>query len=243
MMADKKKDTVAKKPGHPKKIAPPEPTRIEIVESVLNLAKCYNPNGRSYYTGRNNPYVDYYDSSLSVNVDSLVRDSIKKSSDQIWNYCVDRIFRALKIFDEGAWTKQNYTGYYEEVYTEVNLCNSKADQILQVLVEIDSLNDCDKIKKCLELEYGYVLPMLERKTKTSIVDNVSKDNLYLSENYMKKINKEDIEIYNKYDMPCAVCIRKNLTVPQTFSVIDGYHRTLAAKNNNKISNVSIILME
>ena len=243
-MANNKKNVVAKKVSKPKKVAPPPPTRLEKVGSILNSAKGYDPNGRSYYNGRYNPYASFCSGDMSVNVESLIKDSIKGSTDKIWNYCVDRVFRSLKIFDFNSWDKQNYTGYYEEIYTEVNLSYSKANQVIDVLTEIDTLSDCDKIKKILELEYGYLLPMLEHKTKVSIADNVIKDKLHLSENYMKKISKEDIEMYKNYAMPVAICVRRHeATTTNGYSVIDGYHRTLAAQQNQKIKNVSIILME
>ncbi len=245
-----------KKPGRPKKVPDPPLPRLDLIKKVLNNAcRCDEKGDLTFYSAYYNRgrYTEYTTRSWSgdlpkVSLCSMITDATKSSEDIIWNYCIDRIFRVYRLYCISSWKEEQHNGYYDEIYYEYTLLRDKANKILEVLTEIDSLNDCDKIKKCLELEYGYLLPMLENKTMVSVIDNVKKDSLYLSENYLKKINKEDIEIYSGYKMPCAVCIRRHVTpigpfgVIDGYSVIDGYHRVLAAQNN-KAKSVSILLLE
>jgi hypothetical protein len=222
---------------------------MELVESVLKKAQRISNDRFCHITS--NLYANFrgYENKLTVHLDSMVHDAVRlKDNDVIWHYCVDRVFRAYKLFDSGQWKIEAYKGYYDDIYHRETLLEEPAQNIIQVLTEIDKLDDINKIKKCLELEYGYLIKILEHASVASVVEGVSLDNLILSETYMKKISRNELDIYKSYKLPYAVCIRRHeqpiglFEVINGYSVIDGYHRVLSAQKN-KVKLVSIILLD
>ena len=92
------------------------------------------------------------------------------------------------------------------------------------------------MKAILKAEYGYLLDSVEACTEVVIRSVNIHDIKFPQGYYAKKIKDKDI--YKNYKYPIAICTCKN----DKYEIVDGYHRTLAAKENNT-SYAKIILLK
>ena len=118
-------------------------------------------------------------------------------------------------------------GYYGEELNGVNICKNIAKKIedeLNIAFSIDGLND--RIEYLLFLEYGSLLPELE-KCDYEIVELYKSDIVFGSNNHYNKVKQKDLTHYdeNSYDGIRGVVLDKD----GKLRVIDGYHRIHAAK--------------
>lgn len=180
----------------------------------------------------------------NARVTSINADYIAKTltdgceADQLLAYCIDRSLRSSKAMDLDKWEVHITGGYYGEECHGVKLDGSIQSELIQRFTELDALTPADKVKKLLEYEYGFLLPRLETCANVRII-NVSTDRIKLFNNdYLRKISKDTVEFYKDYKLPRAVCTKDHRDL---YSVIDGYHRMLAA-HKSKLPTVSIIEM-
>ena len=185
----------------------------------------------------------------NTHVESAKRSEViepitSKCDDIILAYCIDRIMTMSGMLDKDNWEVNVYRGYYGEEIDGVELNRTIMDTVCARLQEIETLSDIDRIKRCLEYEYGYVLPKLKKLT-TATVREVSIDNLdVFNENHYRKIEKQAIDYYQDYKLPRAVCNKdwaNDDFIPE-YKVIDGYHRVVSA-NKNKINKIKVIVLE
>ena len=86
----------------------------------------------------------------------------------ILKYAVDRLFHAYRFYDKDNWELQIDYGYYgAETILPIF---TKMDDVKSHLYTLKSItNDIDIIKYLLNVEYGYILPVLEKKTNAEII--------------------------------------------------------------------------
>lgn len=138
-------------------------------------------------------------------------------------YCIDRLLVARKIWDTDNWEVRVCGGYYGQEIEGVFLRN--AEKIENEVTELLKLSDSDKIKYVLNLEYGYILDVLENKT-FEICEVNKTDIVFGQEGHYKKLNKDIVEKYQNYELPRGVCVWDDLK----YRVIDGYHRISACQD-------------
>lgn len=171
----------------------------------------------------------------SVNADYIVKAITKDCTDTMLVYCVDRILRASKALELHSWEVNVCGGYYGEEVEGVRLESKVQDELIKMISSLEKLTPIEMVKKALEYEYGYVLPRLQKCTDVKIITvSLSKVKMFNDE-YLRKVSKEAVEFYKKYDLPRGVCVYKG----GCYSLVDGYHRMLAAQNSSEDS-VSII---
>ena len=163
-----------------------------------------------------------------------VKDSITfslplklKTIDQ---YYFDRVIRLSAALDPESWDVGVVSGYYGQEIGKITLDSSVEAEILQRLNVPDKTSDVDKIKKLLEFEYGYVLPVLEPMNKVKIVDVNPKNLLLFNDRYYGKAKNN---LYDDYDLPVCV-VRKDPAKRGKYIVIDGYHRLSSNMNKQKV---------
>ena len=151
-------------------------------------------------------------------------------------YAVDRLFHAYRFYDKDNWELQIDFGYYgaEKVLTFF----TKMDDVKSHLYALKSItNDIDIIKYLLNVEYGYILPVLEKKTNAEIITININDIISMNDHYFRKVNQDDKSIYKDYKLPRSVCIHSY----NGYRIIDGYNRYSAAIQNN-INPIQVFLL-
>ena len=108
---------------------------------------------------------------------------------------------------------------------------------------LELTNDIEKIKYILELEYGYLIDKVANATSATI-EEVDTEKIKLPQKeYFVKLSKEVIEDYKDRKLPIAVCIKNKdrfLDVFDTYTLVDGYHRFVANKDQ---ATTKIIVLE
>jgi hypothetical protein len=174
-------------------------------------------------------------SVLSIDPERVVAILSAPLRSTMQRYCVDRLLRITGAFSINSWEVNITGGYYGEEVHGVKLHDDIKNTIINELIALDKLSRTDKVKKLLELEYGYVLPRLKEASSIKISKVAIGNIKFVNDSYTKKVAAKDINIYNGYKLPRAVCTKSG----STYSIVDGYHRMVAAMNN-KEKNVSII---
>ena len=164
----------------------------------------------------------------------LICNFKSKNLTEIDLYCFDRICRVNHIWDKECYEIEVKPGYYGEEIGGVFFENEE-----KVVIEFDKLltlkSDIDKIKYILELEYGYVINSIENCHNVSITDCDPKLVIAPQKEYYHRLEKNVIESYKDYKIPCAVC-KKN---GDKYLIVDGYHRVSANKDKESIEIIVI----
>ena len=173
----------------------------------------------------------------SIDVKDIVHKLYKKyckEPSEINEYCFDRICTAFKIYDKDYYEVESCPGYYGEEIGGVYFENEEqAVNEYNELIKLES--DIEKIKRVLELEYGYLIPRVANKTSAEIKVVNTEDIRLPQAEYFIKLSKEVIEEYKDRKLPVAVCIKENdkfLDAFDKYILIDGYHRFMANKDRN-----------
>lgn len=162
----------------------------------------------------------------------------------IEQYCIDRILRINNLYSSDSWYVRFSGGYYGDEIDSVKIGDStKSDIITNLHGVANHRTNSEKIKKVLEYEYGYILPALIPLSEAYIEEVNTEDLVFGNLGYAKKIPKDDIEIYDDYELPRAICTTEKGTKPgaSKYRVMDGYHRVLSAKNRgDKLIKIIIL---
>ena len=97
-------------------------------------------------------------------------------------------------------------------------------------------SDIDKIKYILKLEYGYVIDSITNCHNVIVTSCSPKSVISPQREYCHRLEKEVVESYRDYKIPCAVCKKSG----DKYLIIDGYHRVAANKNKD---NIEIIVID
>lgn len=226
-----------------------------IQEAASNLTKIegYNPRWKYSYYGEysydrsdcvcRDDNTDYcrctsiVSSEIeSINFDGIVEDITKDKSFPIINYCIDRILRNNELYDTKNYEVDVSPGYYGQ---EVNGIQPKDmsvfDKSIAELKSLIGLSDLDKIKKVLELEYGYLLPQIKASTFFEIKKISPSDIIFPQTEYRKKIKAKDTDFYSEFKLMRAI-------VDQQLHIIDGYHRITSALSKN-LKTIEVIVLK
>ena len=175
----------------------------------------------------------------------LTDRDIKDNNELIDQYCVDRVLRINSLYMSGSWEITVCGGYYGDEIESTRMEDSTRKSIITALHGIAHFRtNSEKIKKVLEYEYGFVLPQLIPLSEAYIETVDINDLMFGNKEYAKKIKKPDIELYDSYDLPRAICTTEAGVKPgqSKYRVIDGYHRVLSAKNRGD-KEIKIIILD
>jgi hypothetical protein len=169
-----------------------------------------------------------------VDILSLAEHICKKVT-EVQRYCVERILVAHKLYDVSKYEVFVQSGYYGQEIGAVKLDGSVARECDKDIAKMLAMcGDRRRIAFVLELEYGYLLPVL--KGKSFEICTVDKSELIFGQDdHYRRLDKDVVASYSddewrKYKHPRGICIRDG----DRFRVIDGYHRCAAAKRKCKV---------
>lgn len=169
---------------------------------------------------------------IDINVDNIIRSFISEyKATNIFAYCIDRILKINKVYDKNMFSILVKSGYYGEEIRGVDFSNF--EKVIEQIEACKDLSDSEKICYVLTLEYGYLLPHLE-KLEFSIQQVLSNECKPGNETYYKKIEKG---VYKESKLPLGVYLERN----NNYFLVDGYHRytDLIAPFSNKIINIIV----
>jgi hypothetical protein len=164
-------------------------------------------------------YNKYFDNSILSKRDSKLSEILWNISDEINFYTIDRICRFFKIWENIEVIKK--PGYYGEEIDSVKIKNShKLEELINIGLSINDLNK--RIEYLLVLEYGYLLPELEKRDWELSEININ-DIIIRNEYHLNKVLQKDLEHYSNinYNNIKGIII---LTENNKWKLIDGYHR-------------------
>lgn len=172
-----------------------------------------------------------------INITKVINKLFERNpcTGDIDEYCFDRLCYIFKVYDKNYYEVETCGGYYGEEIRGVYF--EQEEQIVNHYKEVTTLfSNIEKIKYCLNMEYGYLLDVVENATSATIV-SVSPDEIKLpQQEYFKKLNENVIEDYTNRKLPIAICIKDGIK----YRLLDGYHRFVANKNSD---TVNIIVIE
>jgi len=143
-------------------------------------------------------------------------------------YYFDRVIRLLGALKEDNWEVSVGSGYYGQEIDGISLYPMVENEIFNNLSLPDDISDADKLKKALEIEYGYILDILISMNKVRLLELPPKSLRLFNEHYYGKIDRT---LYKDHALPACV-VRKD--VSGKYVVIDGYHRLAALMGKPKI---------
>lgn len=187
-------------------------------------------------------YNQKFDKSKSTERDNKINYVLFGTGKELDIYCIDRILRSYKIWDNNYWSVDVQGGYYGDEIGSIILDSSLAKKIESDIDEVLSINTLkDKINFILKREYGYLLPELEGcDYELSTID--INDVVFGSDGHYKKIQQENLEHYyaNSYEGIRGVLKKDG----PKYKIIDGYHRMYAGGLGKLKSNdVKVILVK
>lgn len=174
----------------------------------------------------------YRDVSITeIDLRAIIDSYCKLADNDIDKYCIDRLLTHSKIKENSSWEPRINGGYYGEEFDGFSLYKFIRDDLAVDFTTLFKLNDCDKIKFCLEKEYGHVLPQLNAFKDVKVERHVSLDSIIKSNmNHVRKLNSKYIDQYKNYKLPVAICTYHGNDI----NLIDGYHRLMAVDKNKAV---------
>ena len=149
-------------------------------------------------------------------------------------YCFDRICRMNNIWDKECYEIETCPGYYGEEIDGIFFQNE--EKVINEFGKLFELkNNADKIKYILKLEYGYVIESIEKLHNVSVISCDPKLVVVPQQEYYHRLEKDVVESYKDYKIPCAVCKKSG----DKYLIIDGYHRVAANKDKESIQIIVI----
>jgi hypothetical protein len=149
-------------------------------------------------------------------------------------YIIDRLCSFYKIWNIESYIPNIYKGYYGEEVDGVFLKKEIADKIEDEFNKISKFDKLeDKIYYLLNLEYGYILPILKNKKIT--IEKIYKGQINI--NNIEYLENEKNSIFYKPHGISGILF-KNCN--NNFILIDGYHRYL---NDNSKKTLYIVFNE
>jgi len=144
-----------------------------------------------------------------------------KSDQYIFKYALDRIFESyIKKYDYEIFRPNIIHSYYGEELQGVHL---EDFELIELLIKIKNFNHTKLIEQILITEYGYILDSL-KDCHYEKEDLHFDDIKILNHKYVQKLDQSLIDKYQDYWSFRAI-------IDNNYRLIDGYHRTMAAKDN------------
>ena len=171
----------------------------------------------------------------SLNVTSFMESVIpKKLHHTIMGYCAERMLRHSGVGDKDNWSVEVRQGYYGQEVDGVRLdwqiAKAATDHIKRILA---FRNDALRMEHILKLEYGYLLPSLQKKAWT--IRQIPRNDVVIGQDdhYYRKLNRKLVEGYQDHTFPVAVCA----VIDGVYRLIDGYHRFSSTEGKRKVTVV------
>ena len=158
-------------------------------------------------------------------------------------YCVDKLLRLHKIYDISNWNVEvDEYGWYGP---EIDYFYCDKDYIYKIAEDIFALyqvNDLEKIKFLLELEYSVLTPNVQTATNIEIITVPIEHISIGNKSHYDNLNEDYVDQYNDYKLARAVCLKTHWNGTHfNYKLLDGYHKVKSAINM-KMKEIPIILL-
>lgn len=152
-------------------------------------------------------------------------------------YCLDRVLRIRRLYLPSNWSYRVEPGYYGEEFHGCMIHESCQKQILSDLDRLLVESPADQIRWVLELEYGYVLPILQNCTFRW--RRVPRESIMLGcPNHYTRVSTENLDHYQKYQLPRCICRHE---LDGSYWIVDGYHRFQATPVDSPTVLICVIV--
>jgi ribA/ribD-fused uncharacterized protein len=189
-----------------------------------------------------NEYISSIDMSIALK--SIFNDHIPSSDEKLRiYYAIDRILHSRPMIDKNNWDINICGGYYGDELLSVTPTENLKKQILELLEKLPYLSWLETIQELLMLEYGNnLLIFLVNASDAKIIKNVPIENIIAPSDRQFNIVEEEYKNkstfhYEDYFLPRVIA----KDVGGKYSIIDGYHRFVDAKNK-QIDKIDIIVI-
>lgn len=139
-------------------------------------------------------------------------------------YCINRILKNNKIWEDENWNIEIIDSYYGEEVDKVNLninVSSKISNQIENNISLDKLTP--RVNDLLKLEYGYITKELYNKKYK--IENIKRNDIIIPNK--EHFEKASSEIkYNENNIKCVVVLKGN-----KYKLVDGYHRLSKSKSD------------
>ncbi len=194
------------------------------------------PDGDGYCRNSQIINTKVTDVNISEVADTIANtlDQFKYKVEPIDEYCIDRILRIHKAYEENNWSIHVKNGYYGEEIGGVYF--TKIDSVAENLEKCVAMKTIkEKMEFILTLEYGYVLNDL--KNREYSIKEIARSSVKLLQNhYYKKISI--CEYYKNYKLPICLVLNESPSFykdeDKEYRLIDGYHRFASSVGKDKI---------
>lgn len=163
----------------------------------------------------------------------IASDLISSDANPVEKYLVEKLVQHNLGNDafEISWSAGYYGDEIDKVSFDLNSSDCKKFQkIIEAYNRLPSLDD--RVKMTLNLEYGYIIPKIDKPMSWSI-EKVSLKDVIINEKALERINKLDAMGYANYPPSChGVAIKQD----GKYKLIDGYHRYAAWTGVVKLKN-------
>jgi hypothetical protein len=168
-------------------------------------------------------------------IEQLYKDKSNKIRKKSYNltkiekYCADRLMRIYKAYDKNLYSLEVSNGYYGEEISGFEFENY--DEMLDSInTMLEKETDIQKIKFALSEEYSYLLDNLIQ-TNTITIEQIPLDKIGLNGEYVSRLKKDSS--YASYDFELNLPVGVVKRINNQYFLIDGYHRFLDLKDNEK----------
>ncbi len=135
-------------------------------------------------------------------------------------YCIDRILRNNKLYNEDSWMVEWSSSYYGDEVDSIKIIPPLVEKIESDINDLLLLNSLkDKVEFLLIKEYGKLLDKITNK-KYKIIEINKNDIVFGQQQYLESIDLSHYYSDKKYDLIRGVCLQDG----SKWKVIDGYHR-------------------
>jgi len=162
-----------------------------------------------------------------VNVNNELMDELwhkynKKKPTAIQLYAVDRIFRAMKLYDTSKWEAIISDDYYGQHFDGAEIADSRvAMSLREAITALAELDERGCVEKALTVEYGFIPDRYRDALKKSVaVKTVQVKELVNSNDHQTMIKRDDTDYDLCEGYPIGVYVRDN----DSYRVVDGNHR-------------------
>lgn len=188
---------------------------------------------------RRNEYINLHVSE--INIPDIVAHLLEKSNKKenpietkdltFVNYCVDRLVRIYKCYEQSNWEILTRPGYYGEEIDCISF--SDIDNLKLDIISLLNKAPNKRIEFVLEKEYRYLIDSV--KNKNWNIEEVPVSSIKVgNDEYRKKVESG---FYEEHNLPIGIYLKEG----DFYRIVDGYHRYVSIVGGKKREKVEIIV--
>jgi hypothetical protein len=172
-----------------------------------------------------------------VSLERVALEAFGEQKNPLTGYALERLLRALSVYEPENWNIKVARGYYGEEVMGVKLNSAKASEVEKEANALCAMKPDEQVERALVLEYGYLLDSVVGK-KWSVKEIDTRLLALGQESHYRALDTKAVDRYRgERKLPYAVTLPRE---DGRYRVIDGYHRSAAAIRDNLKSVLVIV---